>query len=152
MRSFVRKFITIITICVVTLGLVGCGVIPNITGDSPQTNSAKANGEKPYIPRDINTKLNFSADYGEDIDLPEYKFVYSMKFNGTVKYDSQSCGHVIGQIVEHYTGLSGEDIVNRLNKDKTEDGDVLMWMEHKNVKVVITIAKDGTTKVGIFIS
>lgn len=152
MKSFVCKFIAIITICVVTFGLVGCGVMPNITNDSPQTNSAKANGEKPFIPRDINTKLNFSADYGEDIDLPEYKFVYSMKFNGTVKYDAQSCGHVIGQIVEHYTGLSGEDIANRLNKDKTEDGDVLMWMEHKNAKVVITITKDGTTKVGIFIS
>jgi hypothetical protein len=152
MKSFVRKFIAIITICVVTLGFVGCGMMPNITNDSPQTSSAKANGEKPFIPRDINTHLNFAADYGEDVNLPEYKFVYSMKFDGTVKYDAQSCGHVIGQIVEHYTGLSGEDVFNKLNKDKTEDGDVLMWMEHKNVKVVITIAKDGTTKAGIFIS
>ena len=152
MKDFFRKFVTIITICFVTFGLVGCGIMPNITNDSPQTNSAKANGEKPFIPRDINTHLNFSADYGEDVNLPEYKFVYSMKFNGTVKYDAQSCGHVIGQIVEHYTELPGEGVIDKLNKDKTEDGDMLMWMEHKNVKVVITIAKDGTTKVGIFVS
>lgn len=151
MKSFVRKSITIITICIIAFGLVGCGATQNTANDSPQANSAKANGEKPFIPNDINKNLNFYADYGEDVDFPQYRFVYSMKFNGT-KRDAESCGYVIGQIVEHYTGLSGEEVVSRLNKDKTEDGDILMWMEYKNVRVAIIIEKDGTVKATVFVS
>ena len=103
MKSFVRKSIAIITICVIAFGLVGCGATHNTTNDSSQSNSAKANGEKPFIPNDINRHLNFYADYGEDVNSPQYRFVYSMNFDGTSRYDIRSCRHVIGLIVEHYT-------------------------------------------------
>ena len=152
MKSFVRKSITIITICIIALGLVGCGVAQNTTNDSPQANSAKANGEKPCMPNDINRHLNFYADYGEDVNFPQYRFVYSMNFDGTSRYDIRSCRHVIGLIVEHYTGLSEEDTMSRLNQDKTEDGGILMWTEYKNVRVAILIEKDGTVKATVFVS
>ena len=147
MKSFVRKSITIITICIIAFGLVGCGAMSNTTNDSPQSpqaNSAKANGEKPFIPNDINRRLNFYADYGEDVNFPQYRFVYSMNFDGTSRYDIRSCRHVIGLIVEHYTGLSEED--------KTEDSGILMWTEYKNVRVAILIEKDGTVKATVFVS
>lgn len=154
MKSFVRKSITIITICIIALGMVGCGATSNTVGDSqqsPQANSAKANGEKPFIPNDINKHLNFYADYGEDVNFPQYRFVYSMNFDGTSRYDIRSCRHVIGLIVEHYTGLSEEDTMSRLNQDKTEDGGILMWTEYKNVRVAILIEKDGTVKATVFV-
>lgn len=153
MKSFVRKFIAIITICIIAFGLVGCGKTSNTTNDSPQTNnSAKANGEKPFVPKDINTSLNFYADYGEDVNFPQYKFVYSMKFNGRIRSDTQNCGRIIRQIIEHYTGLSGEDVMNKLNEDKREDGSMLMWTERENIRVAIIIEKDGTVKAAIFVS
>lgn len=153
MKSFVRKFIAIITICIIAFGLVGCGETSNTTNDSPQTNnSAKANGEKPFVPKDINTSLNFYADYGEDVNFPQYRFVYSMKFNGRIRSDTQNCGRIIRQIIEHYTGLSGEDVMNKLNEDKREDGSMLMWTERENIRVAIIIEKDGTVKAAIFVS
>ena len=152
MKSFVRKSIAIITICIIALGLVGCGVTQNTTNDSPQTgNSAKANGEKPFIPRDINKNLNFYADYGEDVNFPQYRFVYSMNFNGTTR-DVQSCRHVIEQIVEHYTGLSGEDVMSKLNDEKMENGDMLVWTEQKGIRIAIIIERNGTVKAAVFVS
>lgn len=155
MKSFVRKSITIIIICIIALGIVGCGATPNTTNDSPQSpqaNSAKANGEKPFVPKDINTSLNFYADYGEDVNFPQYRFVYSMKFNGRIRSDTQNCGRIIRQIIEHYTGLSGEDVMNKLNEDKKEDGSMLMWTERENIRVAILIEKDGTVKAAVFVS
>ena len=152
MKSFVRKSITIITICIIALGIVGCGATPSTTDDSPQANSAKANGEKPFVPKDVNTSLNFYADYGEDVNFPQYKFVYSMKFNGRIRSDTQNCGRIIRQIIEHYTGLSGEDVMNKLNEDKREDGSMLMWTERENIRVAIIIEKDVTVKAAIFVS